>query len=349
MSGPRQHYLPQFLLRGFASHSVGKAVYTWVYRPNAAPFNPNVINVGVEGKFYEVDAQNEADTAITAVEGELGQIVDTVRRVRATDEVPAASFGRLFAHLEARTRHFRVGFSRVATVLLQRTLAFASDQDAFSSFVLRRFGRDPETILQPLRQDLSRRGLSPTQATELLNAVRPQLDKLLPELLPSLLKDVGASLAPLLAQHESMVKAAAHSGHVHALRKMQIPEKKAHQYAQFEFRVVQLTAPALPLGDSAIVARVDSPRRFTTFVDKGDCLRALYLPLEPNLLLCGLPPSAEPEIEALPEAIARCSMDYFVAQEKSEVFAALQGRIGELAYLMDDAAVESLLDEILEA
>ena len=77
-----------------------------------------------------------------------------------------------------------------------------------------------------------------------------------------------------------------------------------------------------------------------------DRLLAMYLPVAPDLVLCGLSPGVAPEPDALPEAIARCSMDYFVAHEQSDQFNTLQPRIGELAYLLDDAGVENLLAEV---
>ena len=74
-----------------------------------------------------------------------------------------------------------------------------------------------------------------------MDTIRPHLKQLLPKLLPSLLNDVESGLAPLFAQRESMVKAAAHSGHVRALREMHAPEVKLKRYAGLDFHAIQLT------------------------------------------------------------------------------------------------------------
>jgi hypothetical protein len=53
MSGERQHFLPRFLLRGFDSRTDGREMYTWVFRREREPFEPNIINVGVSKEFTQ--------------------------------------------------------------------------------------------------------------------------------------------------------------------------------------------------------------------------------------------------------------------------------------------------------
>ncbi len=54
MAGDRHHYIPQFLQRGFSSHSSGKQFFTWVYRKESKPYNPNIINSGVKQSFMQM-------------------------------------------------------------------------------------------------------------------------------------------------------------------------------------------------------------------------------------------------------------------------------------------------------
>ncbi len=50
MPGRRQHYLPQFLQRGFTSNDARKL--TWLYRTGVAPREVGIRDVGVEEQFY---------------------------------------------------------------------------------------------------------------------------------------------------------------------------------------------------------------------------------------------------------------------------------------------------------
>jgi hypothetical protein len=52
MAGDRQHILPRFLLKGFASRIEGEKIYTWVYPRNSPPVEANIRKVGVEKHFY---------------------------------------------------------------------------------------------------------------------------------------------------------------------------------------------------------------------------------------------------------------------------------------------------------
>src|SRR5437667_11036793 len=70
MSGKRQHYLPQFLQRGFASAT--DRTRTWYYRRTAIPKDVGIRYVGVEDYFYSDSLDTTLDTSITALEsGEL--------------------------------------------------------------------------------------------------------------------------------------------------------------------------------------------------------------------------------------------------------------------------------------
>src|SRR4030042_6670288 len=102
MSGKRQHFIPQFLQEGFASHKVGDAVFTWVYRKDRPPFNPNIINVGVESLFYTHKQDTLADDLITKAEGPLSVLVEELRNSTPGD-ISDPRVPELIAHLEFRT------------------------------------------------------------------------------------------------------------------------------------------------------------------------------------------------------------------------------------------------------
>jgi hypothetical protein len=79
MAGVRHHIIPQFLLKGFAGRSTSKSAFTWVYRKGAEPFATNIINVNVESRFYDKDADTTADDVITDLETGFATAVDELR------------------------------------------------------------------------------------------------------------------------------------------------------------------------------------------------------------------------------------------------------------------------------
>jgi hypothetical protein len=124
MAGKRQHFIPQFLQRGFASHVLGDEVFTWVYRKGAKTFNPNIKNVGVEGFFYSEEDDQKLDDTITKAEGHLAHIVNILRLEGDVHHTDSEEVAQLIAHLEVRTRHLRQSFFTTGNRLLNELLAF---------------------------------------------------------------------------------------------------------------------------------------------------------------------------------------------------------------------------------
>lgn len=79
MSGKRQHFIPRFLQKGFASHTEDGEIYTWVFKKNREPFNTNLINVGVEKYFYTDQSNSIADDKITEAEDSYSKLIKNLR------------------------------------------------------------------------------------------------------------------------------------------------------------------------------------------------------------------------------------------------------------------------------
>lgn len=110
MAGTRQHYLPQFLQRGFASKKTAKACFTWVYRKDKPPFEANIEDVGVERKFYTQGTDSFVDSIITDAESQEFSRTVALARSANPGVIQSSGFPRLFAHLEVRSRHLREVF-----------------------------------------------------------------------------------------------------------------------------------------------------------------------------------------------------------------------------------------------
>jgi hypothetical protein len=110
MAGKRQHYLPQFLQRGFASSPDGAR--TWLYRKDTVPREARMRDVGVEQNFYSVESDASLDETITEIE--RNEFVEIIEQCRAGVTLAASGSERLanlIAHLEVRSRHLRTGLS----------------------------------------------------------------------------------------------------------------------------------------------------------------------------------------------------------------------------------------------
>jgi Protein of unknown function (DUF4238) len=65
MAGRRQHTIPRFLLKGFASKTAGKEVFLWLYRQDTDAIETNIKNVSAEKDFYGKAGELSVDDQIT--------------------------------------------------------------------------------------------------------------------------------------------------------------------------------------------------------------------------------------------------------------------------------------------
>jgi hypothetical protein len=174
---------------------------------------------------------------------------------------------------------------------------------------------------------------------QLTGAAMPALMAQLRNLLPLLSENLRSSLPTAL-------KSAAKSGHIRGLKETLSPESRVQQYGTLNYAVVE-SAESLVLGDAAILLRVAGEREYKPLLEKKDTLRMVVLPLTPRLALVGAS-DGNHNIEAETRcALARCSLEYFIAAEHSDGNVKLQQEIGRDAALLSQEQLEEIIDDLL--
>ena len=107
MAGSRQHFLPQVLLKGFASRIVGDEAYSLVFQLNKEVYEANITKIAVEREFYTDSLDLDLDKAITELESELGTMLDDLRRERSSVQIASNKMIDFMANLLARTQSLR--------------------------------------------------------------------------------------------------------------------------------------------------------------------------------------------------------------------------------------------------
>lgn len=343
MAGKRQHFVPQFLQRGFASHLVGDEAFIWVHRKGAQPFNTNVKNAGVEGFFYSVGQDTELDEAITDFEGEFNSLISDLRSGAAPVTVDAMRIAQLLAHLEMRTRHLRQSFLETGTHLLDELMKFASDEEAFGRYFRRAIQRDPSLMQDAMEKEMRKYGVPLQYLPQVIEMSGPLLE----QMLPKTLSQMSAFAKQFRSSLPGMLKDASKSGHVKALLGTLAPESKVNRFVGLQFQVLESEGPSLALGDSVVLFQVAGERTFKPFFESKDELVAVYLPLSPKLVLVGSNASFELDSARLRREIARCSLEHFVASEAPPQHSDLLPLIGENAHLLSVDQVETMVLELI--
>jgi Protein of unknown function (DUF4238) len=98
----QQHFLPRFLMAGFASRSRGHKVYCYVFRLGRAPFETNVENIRGERYFYARtgDILQERDN-------QDAKLLAAIREKRVIPSGSEHTLAEFAASLVARTKNVR--------------------------------------------------------------------------------------------------------------------------------------------------------------------------------------------------------------------------------------------------
>lgn len=337
MAGKRQHIIPRFLQAGFASRKDGDDVFTWVYRVGQVPFECNTLNVGVEREFYTIGADTAADDAITDAEGPFSQLVNSLREA-PPQRVSQPQIADLITHFEIRTRHLRLAFSSATDYLVRALASFLADTHAATDYFKHKIKTDPELLRKPLAAALG----CPQEIADSLVANAP------PEIF-------NEAFAPLLPKLSDMIQnrlrgelpAIMKKSHIRALKSNVSPVARADSLRNLVFATVAHPSGDLILGDSIVLFEVTGSRPYKTLLEGVDELKAVYLPLSPGLVLVGTTDAKFGLPSDLPDAIARCSLEFFISDRVAPTHELRQARIGETAALVSNDELDDIVNSSL--
>jgi len=344
MSGNNQHFIPQFLQRGFASHKLGKTAYTWAFQKNQDPLNERIRDIGAQDAFYTQADDTTVDDVITQAENHFGNLVNRLRTYPAgpvfEEEIPG-----FVAHLEVRTRHIRKSFSENASYLVLRLLDFISDTDRFVAVIQRRLANDPLWLRSRIIAEVRKQPQPPRDLSSHVNRLMKVARASMPAILEAQRPSIAMTAILLKAQLPLLLERSAKDGHLRALRNSIQPEARSRMFTELKFRVVDVAPSDFVLGDSAAVFCVSGVRPYRPYTEKGDSISAVFLPLGPHRVLIGEHEIAEWDYSMIKRQAARCSLEYFIAHENTAANRALESEIGLDASLLTESELEGIAVE----
>lgn len=342
MAGKRHHIIPQFLQKGFASHSEGIKVFAWVYRNDKEPYESNIRHIGVENNFYADNEDSLADDKITEAENQFYSNQIFHLRDHSVEGISNVQIADLLSHLEIRTRHFRQNFLSATNNLVEHIASIILNDPSYFYDFMKRAVRKDSSILKPV---LVKQNYPEYE----IKAILEFPDQLLYKFKHN--KHLLSLMAPGFKQIISTkVKSAVKHGHNSALKKSISPNVKINRLKELNYQVLELSNPQLILGDAPVIFELNDQKRYKTFLEKKDELVAVYLPLSPSKLLVGLVDStiSGSNTSHLPEIIARCSWDFFISNEYTERNREYQELIRKDAWLISEEQLKRIADGIFE-
>lgn len=332
----RQHILPRFLLKGFASRVSKNEVYTWVYKRGGPCYESNIINVAVQRNFYGEEGSGTVDEKITEFESEVAPLLDGLRTVEASKPIAGAGLVELVAHMETRTKHLRDSFCQPGQVMAEEFKKNTADIEKIKKVIF----SDPTIMENAYENELNRYNVPPE--------LRGLFKNLMVEMLPLVLKQKESELVNFSKQLFSLVKDKTpdmiKQGHIQALSGGVVPEWKLQQYNKFNWYVC-IVEEELILGDFGPCWEVDGDKKYISFTFKADKIKNVFLPISSHHVVVGSSSSSPPlvNVPTLNAEVAALSRDFFVCSSMSPICEGLVNIIGDKSEMISDEKIKNMV------
>jgi len=336
MAGDRQHYLPQFLQRGF-SDSEG---FVLMFRKDRPGRRVTTRNIGVERTFYTEQKDTRVDDAITQAEAEFSRSISTLRNSPA-GPVDVSCLPELFAHLEVRTRHLRQSFQQTSESLHRKALSILTDDQKLERMLLAHIAKNPNKIDEMARHELHRLGLPESNSPMVVQEMTTRLSEFLQELSP----EIHLASTNITSALPETLRSSIKQAHKEALGRTIAPEIRVQSYKKLSFKTVDVLSANMILGDCGPIFHVERAKPFKTITENEDTILAAILPITPTRVVVGAAGPYRLNAEDLRMGIARCSLEFFIAAENSGDNASLAKMIGLDAALLSDPELDEILRE----
>lgn len=336
MAGNRHHFIPRFLLKGFAVPGTSAVSRVWVYRREAPPFESSIDNVAVEKHFYGKAAESTLDSLITDLEPDFAQVVAAVRELPNAAHVAEPTVPRLAAHIFARTRQIRLSLESAFQPVLDVVQEWLTTPGVMREYLL----SHPEVrsrVETELRQKCLPVELTDFALQQLLPVIRPHVYQMIRENLPAMLNALYKarnSIAPSIRE-----------GHNRSLAGNPGAEGLARRFSEWNWCLLH-SEEALILGDSVCVFQYDDPDApFRAFPDFSKPMVRIWLPVAAHRVLVASPARKPPKLtpSKLNKASARCSFNHFVSSSHLPVSSPFPKRIGEQVGVFTQTEVEEIV------
>lgn len=347
MSGRKQHFIPQSLLRGFAKSGKGKKPQVAVYPYAGSAFLAATDGIGAKRHFYsELDVEGMVETLddrITKHETPLAEVLVDFRSRQDAEAVDGEKAAALVTHLVVRNDHFRkIAISAGATLFsgFEQTI---SDQNMAAKLL----GVDGDKPGQLLSDSLNKlwdeNGPLLAALGFDLNSFRQFAFQMAKNNFSKFHTDLLLPMKNALSDVSDRVTGIAADSQIRALEQDLTPEKWVEKLGQYDWNVRHITGGCI-LPDCVAIC-VDSEGDSYPLIFSEDGPREfVVMPIASDRVLVGAMND-----DRLPSnlnfALARCSWDFFVACRKDVEFEQLtiEQRVHMQRYI--DHMVERAINE----
>jgi Protein of unknown function (DUF4238) len=335
-SAVRQHFLPQFLLRGFSVRRGKKDHYTHEFRSNGVVRRGEVRTVGYQRRFYGSDA---LEGKLADRETRYANLLQTLR-VDSIDIMVKSQIDELVSHLLVRTNNFRSGL-----VQMGRAMADGIKEQ----FDRAEPGSRIDNMIQEATHSLETQETIEREARKLPEAVRPIYRQTIQDWMNSPL--FAENLRTIASQAVPMIDIpmSVRNAQVQVLEEEARVQKRAKSLQRFTWQILEYKPNTLVLGDHGPLGQeIGQTSMRSLMMMEG--ISMVYLPVSHQRLLIGTHEgvTAYPDPEYLNVNSVELSHELFVARTDSARERGYLSLIGKRRMLFDPQELRELIEEGLK-
>lgn len=346
MAGKRQHYLPRFLLSGFASRVSKGDSFCWVYQKSGKYFEANTTKVGVEKFFYGDPDKDSTDSVITKAEPKYANFLNQLRNSDVSQPVDSKLAAEFTVHLAVRNRNLREEFSSAAENFVDGFIEQISNPNVLRQTVIKYFRENPAELEQQFRKILKQQGifLNRRQYRQKLAEHKAMLPSLISSLPESELRKISNSLS-LLAGH---VRPSVKQGHNKAIAQNHAPSPRVEAIWNLDWKLLDFAAHSLILGDFGAYAIGYHQQDPCSLIFAPKEVDVVIFPISHQRLMMGRRSGIHflPEPTEVNRNSASISREFFISSECSDERTSLVSLLGTVRPKELDEAVESALRDV---
>lgn len=327
MSGSCQHYLPQFLMRGFVFERITKKkskdrFYTWYCTKNSIPAKKDIKKIGWEYQFNDISSTSTVDNIITDQESELALEVNRLRTIKKTIELKRSFPAILVSHIRSRSKNIRQCLHKLSEEPERLIRDILSNKNDFCDFLETLINTMPEKI-EPLKREIDT-----VKAQSIPDAEKQKRIELLKEIsIKHLRQDNGFddsrinAIKAIDAMKKNSLAEKVKKSHLQAIKQENIqPKAHVEKFEKLNWTLVVNQPFSYILGDIGAISQHTDSLTFDSISTELKNLKIISLPISDQHLLVGKTDDTLPFPNPKQLNIATASFSYnFFISKRNEV------------------------------
>jgi hypothetical protein len=351
MSGRKQHFIPQSLLRGFGRVGKGAKAQVVAYTFDRGIFTAATDGVGAERNFYSeygvVGEEQSLDDKITNFETPLADVLASFRSQPNGACVDVSEAATFVTHLTIRNDHFRKSISSGGAAMFDGLQRAMMDEDTARA-MLGIAGDRPTAVFSDAMQNLLKEhaamfallGLSDEQVIEwAFGYAKANYSQFHNELIAPMNAVFGGFT-------EERILEVAADAQRRSLNSDLSPQAWIERLSNMSWSVLHSGNPLI-LPDCVSVAFDEERNACPLMLEERENVRSICVPIASDRLLLGQTMQSEFTGQGLNAAFAACSWDFFIAEERNSGYEALRSTIrANVGRIMNELISDALNESV---